>query len=111
MIVKIMQKGKDNKWRNIKVDKIQGKSLAYYVAEEFEATVCIVYNDQKDEPLFVVANTSDMEEYCEEKDIPLVYASDMLDLLTGDIGLKLVAETFPDSKFINIKTIEPEIEQ
>ena len=112
MIIQLKQKCRDKLWRKVKIDKLLNKSLAYFIAEEFEATICSVYKEKDDlVPMFVVANTSDMQEYCDKKNIPLVYASDMLDLLTGDIGLKLVAETFPDSDFLNIKSIEPEKEE
>ncbi len=109
MKIKLRQRRNNNKWYNVPIEEIKAKSLVAFVEEEFDATICTAY-DEEEKPFLVVANTSDMKDYCDKSGIAFMYASDMMDLLTGSIGISLVAEVFPDSEFIEVKPIEPEKE-
>lgn len=110
MIFKLKERTKNNKWKDISIDKIKDKTVGSFIEESFEPVVGIVYKDNMKDVLFVLANTADMEKECEENSIPLIFIDDVRSIMDSQIGTKVLAEIFPDSTFIRLTTIKPDVE-
>ena len=105
---------KDGKWSRINAEEILNKSMANFVAEEFERVVAKI-TVSKDHLLYICNNEKDIEimdkriEDTDSKGLS-IHVNDVIDFLGSQICHPVVAEVFPDSEFFELKKLEPEKE-
>lgn len=102
---------RDGRWRRVTADEILHKSMANFVAEEFDQVVAkitvetgrILYicNTEKD----IVAMDKRIIET--KSDGLSIHVNDVIDFLGSQICPPVVAEVFPDSEFFELKKMEP----
>jgi len=111
-----MQKKKGSCWLDISCDDLLGKSLAQYMADEFDPVVCAVFDEDK--PVMWVANKQEYvdhykSQWADEKKTHkklAFHADEMLDFLGTQIVPQVIVKQFPESSFIEIQKLEPQKE-
>jgi len=93
------------KWNNVKIANVKSR-ICDYIADEFDLTIGGLYDD-KNNLIMVLTNKKEGIDLYKDKDILCLLAHE-LDALLTDVPTGLILKEFPDSDFIEVKTIPRE---
>jgi len=98
------------KFENICMDKLKGKSLVEYCADEFDHVTLAMYDDESDRPNLIISNRRSDREVYAEKEMIYYYAKEFQQLLADRVCPNVVLNVMEGSFFIEVKSLEPEKE-
>ena len=93
------------KWTNVKIANVKSR-ICDYIADEFDLTIGGLY-DEDDKLIMVLTNKEEGIDLYKDNDVLCLLAHE-LDALLTDVPTGLFLKEFPDSDFIEVKTIPRE---
>jgi len=88
------------RWDSVEINELLGMSVNGYMLQATSPTMCAVYKEDK--PVLFISNDDTALEQYKEKGVTL-NCKTIKELLGTEIAPKIIAEIFPNSKFIEIQ--------
>jgi len=88
------------RWDSVEINELLGMSVNGYMIQSSYPTMCAVYKEDK--PVLFISNDDAALEQYKEKGVTL-NCKTIKELLGTEIVPKIIAEIFPNSKFIEIQ--------
>ena len=89
------------KWQPMPIEQVVGQSICNYLVNASNPIVAALFNDQN-ETIAYVSNRVEWVENYKKKGFS-INASDLQELLGTDIIPPIIATTFPNSTFVEVK--------